>query len=247
MKTQSQFVYIYVTVLFLLLLGALFIIPWRLIHWGNIAIEPSQTVIVTGTAKTEQTNQVATFNAGINEMNDNKETAVKEANQKTKSIIDAVKGFGIPTEDIKTQNLNVFQMEEMYYDGGSQKSRPGQWRVSNNIEIKLRDIEKASALTDLLTQTGATNVYGPNFALDNTDKAENLLLAQAIENAKGKAQIMAKSSNHKLGKILSVVEGSQNNPIMPMYSKFGGGGGGADLEVGTNTVQKTVTVTFELK
>jgi uncharacterized protein len=228
-----------------LFLAGSFISPWYEIHWGKIATEPAPSVTVSGMAKSEQKSQIATFNFGINVTKDNKESAVSEVNQKMTAIIEGVKSFGIADADVKTSNLNVYQNEETYYEDGRQKVRPGQWRVSNTVDVKLRDVDKTTALVDFLTKTGANNIYGPNFSLDDTDKEETALIGLAIENARQKADVAAKASNRKLGRILTVNEGSSTSPIS--YLKDGMGGGGGATEPGTGTISKYVTVTFEMK
>jgi uncharacterized protein YggE len=230
----------------LLLLAGAFFIPWQSVDWGKIQLSPTKTITVVGEAETKEKNQVATFTAGVSAVNDNKETAIDEVNQKIKTIIDSVKDFAIASEDIKTQNLSVNQMEESYYEEGVQKSRPGQWRVNNSINITLRDVDRASALADLLSQSGATNVYGPNFTVEETQTAEKSLLEEAIKNAREKAEILAKSSGGQLGKIISVSESSQPSTIYRGLEGIGGGGG-APVEPGTSKISKVVTVVFELK
>lgn len=220
--------------------------PWRLVDWGKLQLDPTRTITVTGEAKTQERSQIATFTAGVSAVNDDKEAAVNEVNEKIKSVIDSVKNFGISDKDVKTQNLSVYQTEETYYDEGVAKGRPGQWRVSNDITVTLRNIDKASELADLLTGGGATNVYGPNFSLDETQSAEESLLDEAIKNARSKAEIIAQSSGGKLGKIVSVSEGLQSQTL-PRFAEGYGGGGGAPIEPGTATVGKTVTVVFGLK
>lgn len=216
--------------------------------WGKIKWQAAETVTVSGEAKQTQKNQIATFTAGVDAVNDSKENAVKDVNTKMEALIKAAKDFGINQNDIKTQSLSYYQNEEMYYDNGVQKSRKGQWRVSNSIEITLREIDKASAMADMLASSGANNVYGPNFQFDDTTEFENALFEQAIKNAKIKAENIAKSSGRSLGKVISVNEGVGGGNIYPMYaSKMAEGGGGAPIEVGSGTVSKSVTVVFELK
>jgi uncharacterized protein len=203
---------------------------------------------VSGEAKTQQKNQIATFTAGVDAVNDSKDVAVKEVNTKMESLTIAAKNFGISPADIKTQNLSYYQSEEAYWDNGVQKTRKGQWRVSNSIEITLREIDKASVMADMLASSGANNVYGPNFQFDDTSKIENTLFDEAIKNAKEKAEIIAKSSGRVLGKVMSVSEGASSSNVYPMYASKGAeGGGGAPVEVGSGTVSKSVTVVFELK
>lgn len=216
--------------------------------WGKIKWQAAETVTVSGEAKQTQKNQIASFTAGVDAVNDSKENAVKEVNTKMEALIKSAKDFGILPSDIKTQSLNYYQNEESYYDNGVQKSRKGQWRVSNSIEITLREIDRASKMADMLASSGANNVYGPNFQFDDTSEFENALFEQAIKNAKIKAENIAKSSGRTLGKVISVNEGIGGGNIYPMYAaKDGMGGGGAPIEVGSGTVSKSVTVVFELK
>ncbi len=222
-------------------------------YWyTNYISMKSNTVSVSGYADTSVKNQVASFSAGVSAVNDKKEIAVKEVNDKVDSITNAVKLFGVPAEDIKTESISVYQQQDSYYDykedGSSvQKSRPGQWNISNSITIKLRDVEKTSKLVDLLTASGATNVYGPNFTVSDVSETENSLVGLAIENAKAKATEIANKSGRKLGRILSIDETSSGSSYYPMYDRAQGGGGGAPSEAGTSQVSKTLFVVFELK
>ncbi len=240
--------YTSVIVILALLLGAAFALPWHMVKWGKIELLPASSITVSGEAQTQTDSQIASFTAGVSEINDNRDTAVKNVNDKVTALIQAVKDFGIPESDIKTQNLSIYQMEEPITIDGRQRTQAGQWRVSNDVLVTLRDVNRASELADLLSGSGATNVYGPNFALDDTQDAQVGLLEQAIQNAREKAQAIAAGSNKKLGDILNVQEGVVSG-AQPFYNARMemGGGGGAPIEPGSQTVSKTVTVTFELR
>lgn len=229
-----------------ILLVAAFVLPWRNINWGRMSLTPTETVTVNGEAKSIQKNQIASFTAGVGVVNDNKEVAVKEVNTKVEALLKTIKDFGVKPEDIKTQNLNIYQNQEMYYDNGVQKSRKGQWSVNNSLEITLRNVDNAAKLTDLLSSSGATNVYGPNFRFDDTGAIEKTLFDGAMKDAKDKAEIIAKASGRKLGKVVSVNEGSGSNNVYSMFAKADTGMGGAPVEVGSGTVSKSLTVSFEL-
>lgn len=246
MKTLIQFVLGAFLVVAIFIAAGMFL-PLGNINWGTIKTMPANTIVVSGEAKSTEKNQVASFTAGVDSVNDDKDAAVNEVNEKIAALTQAVKDFGIDAADIQTQNISVYRSEEMYYaDGGSQKSRPGQWRVNNSINITLRDISRANGLTNLLTDSGATNVYGPNFAMEDTQDAKNKLLSQAVEDARAKAELMIAGTGRKLGKVISISEGGVTNPIMPMYDARGMGGGAA-LEPGSSEVYASVTVVFELR
>jgi uncharacterized protein len=233
-----------VTIFFL---AIIVLFPWSRIHWGSFTFTPAETITVTGEARSQERNQVATFNAGVTAVGDDKQVATEEVNQKMTEITEAVKNFGIPEKDIQTQNLNIFQMEEPITIDGRQRSEPGQWRANNTIAITLREVDRASELADILTGSGATEVYGPNFTVDETAEAEVELTNQAIVNATKKAEAMAAASNKSLGDVISIVEGSSGGGPILMEARGLGGGGGAPIEPGTSSVYQSVTVTFELK
>lgn len=245
MRSVPKFIFGILLATLVLLAGAYFF-PWSRVNWGKIQFLPGKTITVTGEAQTQAKNQIATFTAGVQTTNDNKDQAVKEVNEKMQKIIDDLKNFGIKEEDIKTSNSSIYQQQESYYDeSGRQKTRPGQWIVNNQVEVVLRDVNRASALTDLLSKSGANNVYGPNFSLEDTKTNEAALLEKAIEDARRKADTIAKSSGVKMKRVISITEGEQPGRILPMG--LGAGGGGAPIEPGTSSVSKTVTVIFEIE
>lgn len=215
--------------------------------WGKLTFTPPRTVTVVGEAKSQEKSQIAVFSAGVNAFNDDKTTAVNDVNKKVEAIIESVKEFGVAAADVKTQSLNIYQNQEQYYEDGRQKYRAGQWNVSNTVEIRLKDVDRASSLANILTKSGANNVYGPNFTFDDTSEQATALLDSAFKNAKEKAAKVAVSTGKKLGNVISVTEAGASAQQVPMYRMEGGGGGGAAVEPGSGTVSKSVTVTFEIE
>lgn len=214
------------------------------LNWGSLSIAPASTITVTGTAETQVNNQIAEFTAGVNAISDQKAPALDEVNTKIQALITAVKEFGIEDKDIQTQSVSVTQEEQ--FDPNTYRSSPGQWRAQNTLTITLRDITQASALTQVLTESGATNVYGPNFRVDNVKEAEVELAGKAIDQARQKAEKLAQASGKTLGTIITITEsGSVNGPI-PLMDR-GLGSGGVSLEPGSTSLSHSVTVTFELK
>jgi len=235
-------------VVILLLLVGVYFFPWRFINWGSLTMGPARSVTVTGISQTQSKNQVATFTAGVSSIKDKKEDAVNEVNQKMDEIVKAVKGFGVKEADVKTQNNSIYQMQENYYEDNRQKTRPGQWSVNNNVEIVLREVDRAAALSDLLSKGGANNVNGPMFSLDaDSTTYEASLVDQAIDDARTKAEAMAKKLGANLGPVLSIQEGYSQQSDYSMAFGRGGGGGGGVVAPGTSTVSKSVTVTFALQ
>ncbi len=238
----SNFIFALVVLIILV-----YLLPWENVRWGKVELLPSSTITVLGTAESREKTRVATFTAGVSSISDSKDEALNSVNKKVDEIIKTVSDFGIERNDIKTENLNIYQQEETYWEEGRQKTRPGQWRVSSDISIVLREVNKASQLSTLLAKTGATNIYGPSFSLDNIKDIEQSLLGAAIDDAKFKAQKIADATGKKLGRIVSVNENVHSAAYPKIMPQGLGGGGGASLEPGSDPVLKSVSVVFELE
>lgn len=233
-----------------IVMAALYFLPWKNINWGKISTVPAESVTVNGQAQSVVKNQIANFSAGVSISNKDKATAVNEVNSKMDILIKSVKDFGIKEEDIQTQNASVYQENIWYVDGGVSKSKKGQWTASNSIEVTLRNVDQTQALTDLLNTSGATSVNGPNFQMDDANAAENGLYGVAMKDAMDKADIIARASGRKLGKVLTVTDnGSSSNIAYPMMAKLNSAGGGvsAPVEAGSTTITKNLMVSFELE
>lgn len=222
------------------------------INWGKIEIAPASTITVTGTSKLTQAPQIANFSATVSVNDDDKDTAVNSVNTKMTELISAVKAFGIADADIQTSQVNVYenssQPEILIYPPRPTTTK--KWQASNSITIKLRDTSKASGLTDLLNNSGATGVSGPNFTVEDTSSSDAQLLTDAIADAKSNAEAIAKAGGRKLGKMITVTEGYSNQPFYTLTAQKAADSSGSvpsPIEPGSQTLTKTVTVIFELK
>lgn len=217
--------------------------------WGSLMVRTPQMITVTASAQREQSNELAQFYGGVTAVNTDKEKAVSEVNAQMDQVIAKLKEFGIDAKDIKTQSVSVFQDQEQVTVEGRQRFEPGSWRANNSIQIKLRNIDRASELVGLLSASGLTDISGPNFMADpdaSTDTAD--LLQQAVQKAQDKADTVARAQGMRVRRIVNITEGGSAN-VYPMFDRMmsAGGGGGAPIEPGTSTVQSTVTVTFEMR
>lgn len=210
--------------------------------FGSLTFRPAQTVTVTGTSREQQANNEASFSVGVNEYDSDRDAAVALVNETINGIIADLKEFGIADGDIKTESVAFSRLDDPY--------RPdvnGQWSASSNITVTLRDASKVNELSNLLSSSGATNVYGPNFRVAEGSQSEEQLLQSAMDNAREKAAAIASGSQAELGKVISVDESMSGGGVIPMFDSMSARGGGAAIEPGTTTVSKSVQVTFELK
>lgn len=206
----------------------------------------AKTITVIGSAQSQVSNQIATFTISMDIQNKDKQKAVDEATAKANEIVATLTSFGIPVKDILTQNMNIYQSQDPYYENGTTVYKPGDWHANYSISITLRDLTRSDELAALLVGFEKTTMYGPNLTIDQTQVDEASILVLAIVDAKTKATKIAKATGKQLGDVISIIEGSNYNGEI-MYGDLKGLGGGLPVEAGSTTVSKTVTVTFRLK
>lgn len=192
------------------------------------------------------------------------ELAQKPVNEGTKAAIEYLKKQGIDEKDIKTQDYNAYPKYENQavpmiacapgYSCPPQNSNPVAvgYTVTETIIVKIRKTETAGAIVSGLGGLGATNISGPNFTVDNDDATKSEARSKAIDNAKEKANELAKELGVKIVRIVSFSENG-SNPY-PMYAKamdvsVGGAAApeAANLPTGQNKYTSNVTITYEIR
>jgi uncharacterized protein len=127
------------------------------------------------------------------------------------------------------------------------------YEASENITVKVRNIDNVGTIMQGLGTTGVSNLNGPNFAIDNPDAAQAQAREKAIADAKQKAEVLAKDLGVSLGKITSFSDnGNYSVPMaygaMAMDSmQQAKSAPPAVIPAGQNTVSSNVSITYEIR
>lgn len=183
-----------------------------------------------------------------------KNTAVQasqESANKISRIIDEIRKLGIEEKDIKTSN---YALNPVYnWTEGRGQELIG-YEVSQNLDLKIRDLNKIGDVIARTTQEGANQIGNIAFTIDDEYALKNQARVLAIEKAKEKAKLIAEQSGMKLGEIKNVTENS-DSPVYPMYSNakmdLASGGGESlpapEIKAGQNEIKVEVTLVYEVK
>lgn len=207
----------------------------------------STELSVVGEGKIEAVPDTAKIDVGITINKGNSVADVqKQIDTTNNAIIAALQKIGVDKKSIQTGNYSIYP--NYSYDGNdrSQNGFSGDVRLT----ITLKDTSKVAAVVQASTAAGANNIYGTTFSIDNPDKYREQARNMAITNAKEQANQLAKNLGIKLGKVTNIVEANATSDGGLMMEKSamnagGFGGGGADFQAGTQTVQSVVTLYFE--
>lgn len=203
-------------------------------------------------AKADIANIQVGFKSGI------KKTAAEattESTTKMNNIINALKKLGIEEKDIKTSDYNL---SPSYNWTNSKGQELVGYEVSQNLTLKVRDLNKIGDVIARTTEQGANQIGNVNFTIDDEFELRNQARELAIEKAKEKAVLIAKQSGMKLGEIKGVYENADSSPRPVAYSNAKMldssvlGMGGAELatpsvQAGQNEIRVEVTLVYEVK
>lgn len=210
-----------------------------------------RTITVVGEGKVKSTPDIARAQIGVEVM----KTSVKEASDANKTTLDAVLAAlaaqGIAEKDIQTSGFSIFA--ERYGTDGPLPEDQINYRVSNNVSVVIRDLEKVGAVLDAAIEAGANNIYGIEFGLDNTDAIETEAREAAVADARAKAEELAGLTGVTVGDVISLSEvignggGYYNASNFNQLDRGMGGGGGTPITPGeldlTLQLQVVYTIT----
>lgn len=223
--------------------GAFYFKPWQ--------TKPAETITVTAEGKADATPNVAQITATVENRNQNLDTARAQNEQKVAEIINRLKEAGVDEKDIKTQQISGSPGYEIQTQIYPPPPRPNTNIFSTSLEITIRNFDLTGEILTILTQNGATNLYGPNLTLDDTaqELAKSQARQKAVESARKKAEELAKLSQRKLGKTTNITETGEPIYPTPIFAQSESDlkQRASQIQPGQNEVIVNLSVEFELK
>jgi len=132
---------------------------------------------------------IAVVSLGVITENKDLNAALKENTLKMSKVIDSLKNMGITEKDIKTQSYNI----EILYDYVEGKQIFKGYRVSNILNVTVRDINTVGEVINTAIDNGANVVNSINFTVSNPALYYREALTMAIKDAVEKASVIEKS------------------------------------------------------
>ncbi len=203
-------------------------------------------ISITGEAEMYVKPDVASASFGVETNASTAQEAQKLNSSAMNRVISVLKGKGIAEADIQTSN---FSMRPVYEQQGekpyAQQINVTGYRCSNTVTVRIKNISNVGSIIDAVIGAGATNVNGISFGVLDSKKHEDEMLARAVENARHKADIMAKAAGVNITGIFKMSDGwvsfsTNHNGVKRMadYSEA------APIEPGEVSIIGTVRIDF---
>lgn len=213
------------------------------------ADKQERTIVVSGQGKVTATPDIAITDMGLTSDAATVSEAQKKNTETMNQVVAKLKTLGIADKDIKTASYNIYPQYD-YTDKGSVLKG---YQVSQTLEIKIRNLEKANEVLALAGEFNLNNVSGLQFTIDDKD----VYIAQARQLAIQKVAAKAKTLSQALGvKVVAIVSYNEysNDSQTPVYYGMGGSVDSAkavmpapQIQAGSNDVILNVDVTLEIR
>ena len=199
-----------------------------------------------GEGSASQAPDTATISFGVTKSSSTVSDAQNQTNKAINYVLESIKDLGVSEKDLKTTNYSV---NPNYSFEGIQKISG--YTVTQNIELKIKDIKNTNRLIDAITGNGGNLIGQVQFGFDDKTKAklEDKARKEAVGNAKEKAQSLANAAGVRLGKIINVTESQDNFPRpIPFESAKDGiqETPSTNITPGENNIKISVTLTYEI-
>jgi uncharacterized protein YggE len=203
---------------------------------------------VSAQAEARRAPDIATLSTGVVTQAADANAAMRANAEQMAKVVAAIKAAGIAERDVQTSGVNL---NPQYKYGENQPPTITGYQAINNVNIVVRDIAKLGKIMDALVATGANQINGPTFDLDDAKKeaAYDEARRSAVEKARARAEMYAKTLGKKVSRIVSISEGGSFAPPRPMpmmAMKAMDRMESTPISPGENTLSVNLDVVFEL-
>ena len=207
---------------------------------GQQRLEHRITVVGEGVANVLP--DLAVIEAGVTTQGKTARAASETNSTAMTKVLAALKAAGIPERDMQTARFSIRPVHDQRRDGDN---RITGFQASNQISVKVRALAKLAPVLDQLIAAGANDISGIHFTVSQRSMLLDKARADAVADARRKAEILSKAAGVRLGQAVHIAEGGLSVPMERMTLRAAPAAS-VPVAVGEQTLQIHVSVTFEL-
>jgi hypothetical protein len=189
---------------------------------------------------------IVVIDAGVTTQSPTAAEAIRGNAAKMESLRSALRRAGIADRDIQTSSVNLHA--EWTRTRESAPVFVG-YRASHRLHVRFRDAANAGRILDTLVAAGVNEINGPTFQVEAAAAALDEARTRALEIARARADLYARSLGMRVKRILSVSEtGPTGGAIMVTgYGESRASLASTNIALGEQGLGISLTVSFELE
>jgi uncharacterized protein YggE len=202
------------------------------------------TITMTGHGETRAAPDMAQITAGVTTTAPTAAQALSANSARMKGVFTTLEKLGVPQKNIQTAN---FYVSPQYTNGDNNNPRRlTGYQVNNDVSARLDDVTRLGGTLDALVMAGANQINGVSFSIQNSGPLLEKARADAIADARTRAETYAKAAGVSLGAILSISEGGAEPAPRPMFRMAAMQSAPTQIATGEQSVTADVTVVWEI-
>jgi uncharacterized protein YggE len=200
-----------------------------------------RTVTVTGSATIRSAPDEAVVTLGVQTQAPSAQGALQQNASRMNEVMKAILGDGVKPADIATAWVNLYPN----YDSGGNVIVS--YSAQNQVNVTVRDLSEIGTVIDDAVGAGANLSSGIQFQLSDQNQGVERALAEAVANARAKAEALASAGDVSLGSVVTINEGSAPRyPPIPFAADAGRAEASTPISPPTLETQVTVTLVWSL-
>lgn len=155
---------------------------------------------------------MATISLGVTTQAGSAQAAMQANAAQMTKVVDALRRAGIAAKDIQTSGLNL--NPQYVYEQNLPPKLTG-YQATNQVTVTVHDLARLGPAVDATVSSGANQVNGIAFGLDDPTAAENAARELAVKALADKAQLYARATGYRVVRLVTLSEGTSSFPIQP--------------------------------
>lgn len=228
----------------ILAFGLLAFVAVSLPAWADDA---PRLIKVTGNGESTAAPDIAIMSIGVETEAKTPSGALSDNASRMNAVMAKLKEVGIAEKDLRTSQLGIWPI---YADRSSNAYRPEPkgYRVSNQLTVTLRDVERIGEILDQAVADGANKVNGPSFSVAEPEPHYQAARDAAVADAIAKAERYAAAAGVTLGSVTRIDEtGSGGGPVFARQMRAEAMAAPTPVAAGETTFSAGVTMVFAIE
>lgn len=167
---------------------------------------PPSVLVVAGSADILTAPDEAVVRVGVTRQSANAQAAQEQTNAAAQEVIRAIRSVGAPASQIQTARLVLSPVYAPRSPESREAPRIVGYNASNTVSVRLADLSQVGPVIDAALKAGANELQGVQFTLRNDLPSREEALKQAVNEAQGKARVMADALGVRLVEVLEAAE-----------------------------------------
>ncbi len=210
-----------------------------------LAAQEAGRLKVVGHGSVDTVPDMATISLGVTNEARTAGAALAANSAATGQMLQEIAQAGIEPRDMQTSGLSLSPRWSNRSSNNNARPAIVGFSASNQVTIRVRDIDRLGGILDAVVQNGANQFHGLSFGLQDPVPTTDLAREAAVKDAIRKARLYAAAAGLELGAILELSEAGVSSPRPVMVREMALS---ADVPIAQGEVSlgASVTIIFQI-